>query len=297
MKRYHVGIDLGGTKIYTAVALKKGDIIAEVKLPTGAARSKMAIFADIVRSVDMACEKAGIAPKDIAAVGIGVPGPIDHATGTVRVCPNIPSWKKVPVRDLLGERFGCPVHVENDARVAGLAEALRGAGQGYSAVFYTTVSTGIGGAIILDGKIFHGAAGVAGEIGQTRLPDGLSAIGYGPQADTVFEHAVAGPALRRLFGITPEHIPALLKAGDQRAQAALDHLTRFIGLWLANVATLLNPDIIVIGGGLANLGPLFFTPVRRHIKQYAFSESAKVKVVKAALGDRSGIVGALELCR
>lgn len=286
MKRHIVGIDLGGTKIYTAVASKKGDILAEVKLPTGAARPKRAIFDDIVRSLELACEKAGIAPKELAAIGIGVPGPIDHATGTVRVCPNIPSWKKVPVRDLLGERFGCPVFVENDARVAGLAEALRGAGQGYPAVFYTTVSTGIGGAIILDGKIFHGAAGVAGEIGQTRLPDG-----------TIFEQAAAGPALKRLFGIAPEHIPALLKAGDRRAIAAQGHLTRLVGIWLANTATLLNPDIIVIGGGLANLGPCFFTPVRRYIKQYAFNESAKVKVVKAALGDRSGVVGALELCR
>ncbi|HSA32179.1 MAG TPA: ROK family protein [bacterium] len=285
MKRYHVGIDLGGTKIYTAVASKKGDILAEVKLPTGAARSKMAILADIIRSIEMACEKAGIAPKEVAAIGIGVPGPIDHTTGTVRVCPNIPSWKKVPVRDLLAERFGCPVHVENDARVAGLAEALRGAGIGLSRVFYTTVSTGIGGAIILDGKIYHGAAGVAGEIGQTRLPDG-----------TIFEQAAAGPAIKRLFGIDPEDIPALLPTGDKRARAAIDHLTRLIGLWLANVSTLLNPDVIVIGGGLANLGPCLFTPVRRHIRDHAFSESAKVKIVRAALGDRSGIIGALALC-
>ncbi|HOW50690.1 MAG TPA: ROK family protein [bacterium] len=286
MKGYVAGIDLGGTKIYTAIASKKGDIIAEVKLPTGALRPKMAIFADIVRSVETACAQAGIAPSELAAIGIGVPGPIDYTTGVVRLCPNIPSWKKVPVAALLCERFDCPVRIENDARTAGLAEARCGAGKGFSHVFYTTVSTGIGGAIIIDGRIYHGASGVAGEIGQTRLPDG-----------TVFEHSAAGPALKRLFGVAPEDIPALCEKRDRRAIAALDHLTRLIGIWIANVATLLNPEVIVIGGGLTNLGPCFFTPVKRYIKEYAFSESGKVKVLKAKLGGRSGVVGALELCR
>ncbi len=286
MKGYVAGIDLGGTKIYTAIASKGGDIIAEVKTPTEASASKKRVFENVCRSIELACAQAGIAPSKLAAIGIGVPGPIDYATGTVRLCPNIPSWKKVPVRNLLQDRFGCPVTVENDARTAGLAEARFGAGKGVSHVFYTTVSTGIGGAIIIDGRIYHGASGVAGEIGQTRLPDG-----------TVFEQAAAGPALKRLFGISPEDIPARLKAGDPSAQQALDHLTRLVGVWLANSATLLNPEIIVIGGGMANLGPCFFTPVKHYIKEYAFSESAKVKVVKAKLGGRSGVIGALALCR
>lgn len=286
MKGYVAGIDLGGTKIYTAVARSGSDILAEIKLPTEARASKERVFENVCRSVELACAQAGIAPSKLAAIGIGVPGPIDYATGTVRLCPNIPSWKKVPVRDLLQERFGCPVTVENDARTAGLAEARCGAGKGFSHVFYTTVSTGIGGAIIIDGRIYHGASGVAGEIGQTRLPDG-----------TLFEQAAAGPAIKRLFGIVPEDIPALCEKRDRRALAARDHLTRMVGMWLANVATILNPEIIVIGGGLANLGPCFFTPVKRYIKQYAFSESAKVRVVKAALGGRSGVIGALALCR
>lgn len=286
MKGYVAGIDLGGTKIYTAIARTGSDIVAEVKLPTDARASKERVFENVCCSVKLACAQAGIAPSKLAAIGIGVPGPIDYTTGTVRVCPNIPSWKKVPVHELLQERFGVPVTVENDARVAGLAEARYGAGKGFSHVFYTTVSTGIGGAIVIDGRIYHGATGGAGEIGQTRLPDG-----------TLFERSAAGPAIKRLFGIVPEDIPARLRSGDPAAQRALDHLTRLLGVWLANTATLFNPDVIVIGGGMANLGPCFFTPVKRYIKEYAFSESAKVKVLKAALGDRSGVIGALALCR
>ena len=158
---YRIGIDLGGTKIRTAVT-RGNDIVAEVRMSTAARSSKRTVFENICRLVELACGTAGIAPSEIAAIGIGVPGPIDYATGTVRLCPNIPSWRKVPIRDLLKKRFGCPVLVENDARAAALAEALLGAGKGYGTVFYTTVSTGIGGGIVIGGRIWHGAHGVAG---------------------------------------------------------------------------------------------------------------------------------------
>jgi len=283
---YRIGIDLGGTKIHTAIARAPDDIVAEVRIPTEAHAAKGHIFENICRSVVDVCGKAGLAPRSVTAIGIAVPGPVDYTNGVVRICPNIPSWKKVPIRDLLQDRCECPVFVENDARAAALAEAHLGAGKGYRRVFYATVSTGIGGGIVIDGTVWHGAHGVAGEIGQTRLPDG-----------SVFEHTAAGPAVKRLFGIAPEEIPPRLKVGDPTARQALNHLTRLVGIWLANVATLLDPDLIVIGGGLSNLGALFLIPLRQMIKRCAFSESARVKVVRAKLGTRSGVIGALLLGR
>ncbi len=287
-ERYRVGIDVGGTKIHTAVAAvgRNGipNIIAEARIPTEAGASRRRVFGNICRSVVMVCETAGIEPGHIWHIGIGVPGPVDYGTGTVRVCPNIPSWKRVPVRQWLEKRFECKVSVENDARTAGLAEAIVGAGKGFERVFYVTVSTGIGGAFIQRGDVYHGAHGVAGEIGQTRFPDG-----------TVFEQMAAGPAVERLFGIAPEQIPDLVRSNDARGKAALDHLTRTIGVWLANIATLLDPDIIVVGGGLSHLGALFLAPLRGQIRAHAFSESDKVKVVRAKLGKRSGVIGALLL--
>ncbi len=285
---YRVGIDVGGTKIHAAVASVEengtSDIIAEVRIPTDADESRRRVFENVAHSVILACREADIETKRIERVGIGVPGPVDYRTGMVRVCPNIPSWKKVPIRSWLEERFNVSVSVENDARTAGLAEALVGAGKGYERVFYVTVSTGIGGAFVHRGHVYHGAHGVAGEIGQTRFPDG-----------TVFERMAAGPAIKRLFGISPEEIPVLVQKKDRRAAAALDHLSRLIGLWLANVATLIDPDVIVIGGGLSNLGPLLLTPLKQRLRESAFSESKKVKVCAARLGNRSGVVGALLL--
>lgn len=287
MKKYTVGIDLGGTKIYTAVSNPDREILARNRIPTEARKGREAVINNIIHSVTEAVRKAGITVPDIGGIGIGVPGPVDCATGTVRICPNIPGWKKVPVRKILEDRFGTTVQVENDARVAALAEARMGAGKGFRHIFYITVSTGIGGAIIIDRNIYHGGDGMAGEVGHMKFSDGTS-----------FENTASGTAIERIFKIRPEELMARVDAEDPAAVRAFDHLVHYLGISLANIATLLNPQVIIIGGGLSNIGSKLIRPVEKKAKEHAFSVSRKtLKIRKAKLANDSGILGALELCR
>ena len=284
-KGFYAGIDLGGTKILTVVTDSEKNVLAKTKIPTEAPRGVGVVMDNIVRSLEISCKDTGIAPNELSGIGIGVPGPVDHEKGLVYDCPNLAGWKNIEVRKLLNERWDVPVKVENDARVAGLAETRLGAAKGYSHVFYITVSTGIGAAIITNGKIYHGADGAAGEFGQMKLLDG-----------SILEQRFAGPAIERLFGLPTPQLVELVKKNDPGAKKAIEYMTDGIGTFLANVTTLLNPQIIVVGGGVSQLGDLILDPIREKVSSLAFSISAKnVKIVQAALHTDSGAVGAVEL--
>lgn len=287
MRQYIIGVDLGGTKIYTAVANKKKKILSRVKIKTEAAYGKEHVLNNIFSSIEKASLKAGIQLSDLAGIGFGVPGPVDYSSGLVRICPNIPGWKNIPIKTILEEQYKTNVWVENDARVAGLAEAKHGAGKGLQHIFYMTVSTGIGGAIIINGKIYHGADGVAGEIGHIKFPDGET-----------LENIASGPAIQHLFQIPPEKLKDQVLRDYPDAKKALNHLTHYLGISMANIATLLNPQMIIIGGGLSNIGKMLIDPIRKKVREHAFSISGKnVVVKKAKLKNDSGILGALELCQ
>lgn len=283
-KNFFAGVDLGGTKILTVIADEKRSILSKVKIPTQAAEGAEVVFNNIFKSLEISCKEARIKIDELRGVGVGVPGPVNHKKGLVYNCPNLIGWKNIEVKKILEKRCGVPVVVENDARTAGLAEARSGAAKGFKEVFYVTIGTGIGGAIIIDGKIYRGAAGGAGEFGQMRLLDG-----------TIFEESYAGPAIERLFGIGATRLPELIAEGDCGAQRALAHLVDGISVVLADAATLLNPEIIVVGGGVSLLGDLFISPLREKIRSLAFSVSGDVKVVPAALGGDSGAIGGVEL--
>lgn len=285
MRKYIVGIDIGGTKIYMAAADVKRNILGRIKVPTGT--GKEVVINNIFDSLEQLLKRCGIAAHEIYRIGIGVPGPVDYDRGVVRICPNITGWENIPIKDILKEKYpGAEIFVENDARAAGLAEARLGTGKGFNHVFYTTVSTGIGGAVIIDGKIYHGADGAAGEIGHVRFID-----------STTLENNASGPALQRIFHIVPEELKEKLKQGNPTAQKALQHLVHYLGIGLGNIATLLNPDIIVIGGGLSNLGNILLNPLEKEVRKNAFSISGRnVRVRKARLKNDSGLLGALEIC-
>ena len=284
-KSFYAGIDLGGTKILTVIEDAERNVLAKIKIPTEAPRGVGVVMDNIVRSLEISCKDIGISPNGLSGIGIGVPGPVNHEKGLVYDCPNLAGWKNIEVRKLLNERWDVPVKVENDARVAGLAETRLGAAKGYRHVFYITVSTGIGTAIIIDGKIYHGADGAAGEFGQMKLLDG-----------SILEQRFAGPAIERLFGLPTPQLVELVKKNDPGAKKAVEYMTDGIGTFLANVTTLLNPQIIVVGGGVSQLGDLILDPIREKVSSLAFSISAKnVKIVQAALHTDSGAVGAVEL--
>lgn len=285
MNKYFAGIDLGGTKILTVIADENRNLLSKIKIPTESPEGVQHVINNMFRSVEKGCIEAGIDPNSLSGIGIGVPGPVDHKTGTVYDCPNVYGWKNIGVGKIFREKFNTEVVVENDARVAGLAEVRLGAAKGCRHVFYVTVSTGIGGAIITDGKIYHGADGAAGEFGQFILLDG-----------SILETVFAGPAIERLFGISTEKLAELIKQNDPGAQKALNHLIHGLSIYLSNITTLLNPEIIVVGGGVSSLGNIFIDPLQENVKKHAFSISAKnIKVVKAGLGTDSGAVGAIEL--
>ena len=283
--KFFAGIDLGGTKILTVVTDSEKKVLAKTKIPTEATRGVDAVLDNIFKSLDISCRECGFAPESLSGIGIGVPGPVNYEKGLVYDCPNLAGWKNIEVRKIISERLNVPVFVENDARVAGLAETRLGAAKGFRHVFYITVSTGIGSAIIIDGKIYHGADGAAGEFGQMKLLDG-----------SILEQKFAGPAIERLFGLPTTQLAGLIGKNDGGAKAAIDYLTHGIGTFLANVATLLNPQIIVVGGGVSQLGDLILDPIREKVAAEAFSIAAKnVKIVPAALHTDSGAIGAVEL--
>lgn len=285
MKKFFAGIDLGGTKILTVITDSDRSVLSKIRVPSESLKGVDHVIGNMFRSVTEGCEAAGIDSPGLGGIGIGVPGPVDHKTGMVYDCPNLMNWKNIEVGRIFREKFQTDIVVENDARVAGLAEVRFGAAKGYRHVFYVTVSTGIGGAIITDGRIYHGADGAAGEFGQFILLDG-----------SIMESVYAGPAVERLFGIKTEQIPSLIITGDPGAQKALDHLIHGLGIYLSNITTLLNPEIIVIGGGVSCLGSIFIDPLQEMVKKNAFSISSKnIKVVSAGLGTDSGAIGAVEL--
>lgn len=285
MGSFFVGIDLGGTKILTVIADGSKKILAKARLDTKQEEGVQSVIENMFRSVELCCEKAGVATDSISGIGIGVPGPVNFELGMVYDCPNLSGWKNIEVKQIFEKKFGVSVVVENDARVAGLAEVRLGAAKGFRHVFYVTVSTGIGGALIFDGRIYHGADGAAGEFGQMRLLDG-----------TIFEQRYAGPAIERMFGISTHQLPELIDKKDPGARMALEHLISGIGIYLSNIVTLLNPEIIVMGGGVSSLGDMFLKPLENEIRKQGFSISSQnVKIVRAGLGTESGAIGAVEL--
>jgi glucokinase len=285
MKRYYAGIDLGGTKIRTVITDEKKKVLSDIRKNTEPLSGVENVMKNIAKSVKEALDAAGVPHSCLIKAGIGVPGPVNHKSGVVYDCPNLKGWKNIAVKSMLENLISVPVTVENDARVAGLAEARIGAGKGYRHIFYVTVSTGIGGAIIINDKIYHGADGAAGEFGQFRLLDG-----------TIFEKSFSGKGIEENLGVPTSSIPLLVEKNDPGAKKALNNLIYGISIHLANITTLLNPEIIIIGGGVSNLGDIFIKPVQEKVRELAFSISAKnVKVVQAGLKDMSGVVGAVEL--
>jgi glucokinase len=305
-----IGIDLGGTKINTALVDASGRMIAHDYRETAAAEGPSAV---IGRMLDAARSMAAQATcMQVAAVGIGAPGPLDSKAGIVLTPPNLPGWDRVPLRQLIEDGLGIPALLENDANAAALGEHRFGAGRKAEHMIYVTVSTGIGGGLILDGRLYRGAGGMAGEIGHiTIMPSGplcgcgnrgcLEALASGRAiAQRARERVIrAMPTLLAdLAGKDPNRITAELVAkaaeqGDAEAQDILADAMNYLGIGVANLVNLFNPQLVVIGGGLMNIGEALFEPVRRAIYRHAFPGPAQaVEVVPAELGDNVGVLGA-----
>ena len=305
MKDNVVAVDLGGTLIRSALINEKGEILARAKRETLAQEGPEPVIGRTeacIRDVSKGAE-----PISIAA-----PGPLDPWKGIIHQAPNLPGWREVPLADILHRTFKVPVYLNNDANLAALAEHRFGAGQGVSDLIYLTISTGIGGGIISQGRLLVGAKGLAGEVGHMTLePEGppcgcggrghLESLASGPAiARRAVEEIEKGAetSITRLVEGEPSKVTAKVVAqaaqeGDPLANSIFKEAGFYIGLGIANLLHILNPELIIIGGGVSKAGDLLFDPIRATVEARAIlSIKEGVKIVPSALGDDVGLLGA-----
>ena len=310
-QEYVVGIDLGGTKILTAVADLQGNILAKVKRPTEATRGTEVIFSNIKTTIHKVLEQADVKLKQIRGIALGSPGPLDVEKKLIIDTPNL-DLENVDVEAELGE-FNLPVFLENDANAAAIGEKWFGAGQGSADVVYITISTGIGAGVIINKQIVHGARSGAGEIGHTTL-DPESSIQCGCGNYGCFEVLASGTALSRkgkeavssgqetiisdLVDNSDEIDGAVVaqaaRKGDQIALEIIDEVANYLGIGLANVINNFNPEKIIIGGGVTASWDLFAEKVEETTKLRALDFLVEeTEIVTSDLGSEIGVKGAV----
>ncbi len=313
--QYLIGVDIGGTNIKLALCDKKGHLKGKRTFSTTSFKGKKALIDGIVRQIEELVSGAGLKKRDIIGVGIGAPGAVDIRTGTVHYLVNIPDWREVHLGSILKKRLGIPVFVDNDVNVMALGEVYFGAGKGAVNMLCITLGTGVGGGLILDGKLYRGSSYAAGEFGHVPInmdgpkckcgswacveayagnsyivKDVIRRIRAGQK--TLITKLVAGD----LHKITPEIISEADRKGDKFAKKVWIDVGEKIGVGLAGVVNLLNVEKIVIGGGVAEAGKILFDSIKKTIVERAMKLPAKtVKVVKAKLGYDAGLIGAATL--
>jgi glucokinase len=304
MKRYIAGVDVGGTHTKVAILDLRGRIVAKDSFLTRRYK-KEALIAAVSEVLDGLISKNRISKKDIAGLGIGVPGLVDFKKGLVFYFVNIPGWKNVALKRKLEKATGLKVFVDNDVKVMALAEMTYGAGRGYDDAICLTLGTGVGGAVIIGGRLYRGASLVAGEIGHIQINE------KGPLCNCGNSGCLEAYVGREYFlkdvrkamktpkkDITPESLEQAAARGDSFAKKKWEEMGRHIGNALVGVVNLLNPQVIIIGGGMAEAGRFIFGPVRRTIEKRAMKVQKKaVKIVKAKLGNDAGVIGAAELVK
>ena len=307
---YRIGIDLGGPNIAVGVVDEHHRIVAEASLPAGAHRPAEQVVADMCRAVELALDKAGLTPADCASIGVGTPGTCDPERGVVVRAYNL-NWFNVPVCAMLTAHFGLPARLSNDANCAALAETVAGAAVGCRNMVLITLGTGVGGGIIVDGKLVSGMGGAGGEPGHSLLVlDGepctcgrrgcwevyASATALIRQGR---EAAAAHPAslLNRYPELTGRDVFDAADAGDAAAQAVLERYYVYVAAGITDLVNILSPEMVLIGGGISRQGERLLRPIRRYVAANCFGgESRPQPLIQAAqLGNEAGIIGAAAL--
>ena len=312
-----IGVDMGGTKILSAVIGPEGNILGTAKVPTKADRGPSVVIDRIADSIRKAIDKSGVAPTSIEAIGIGAPGPLDPATGVVIFAPNL-RWKDVRLKDELEARVGFPTFVDNDVNVGTLGEHVFGAGQGFQNVVGIFVGTGIGGGIILQGELFHGASKTAGEIGHIIVKAGGPRCGCGTRGclealasrtamTKQFRKAIKKGQKSVLSELTGGDLTAIrsgvlakaIRLNDKLTLKVIKKTTKYLGVGIGSIVNFLNPEMIVLGGGVVEaLDDTFLDDIRAAAEKYALPNTLSgVQIVPAKLGDNAGILGAAALAR
>jgi glucokinase len=306
---YIIGIDIGGTKTSVSLGNAQGKVFIRTVFPTGKAQ---ATFAETKRLIRTYLAKYDQGLNKTKGIGISCPGPLDLKKGVLLRAPNMPTWHNVAIKRIFSKAFALPVAVDNDANCAALAEKTFGAGSKVKNLFYYTVSTGIGGGLIINGRIHHGASSDAGEIGHSViLPNGpkcncgkrgcLEALASGTAIARIAREKVTNGSLILKLAGRKKDINAIVVAQAARRQDRLAltiyrQAAFYLGLSIANVIQIVNPEMIVIGGGVSKAGEMFFGPLIKTVRRFSWPRPyRRCKIVPAKLKDTVGDLGAISL--
>ena len=315
MNSHVIGIDIGGTKLATVVADKDGNILQKVRKLTESEKGPRHAVELILSMVGEVLDLAGLRREDISGIGVSCGGPLDTKTGIIYSPPNLPGWDALPLKEMIESEFHIPTVIENDANASALAEARFGGGRGYDYVLYMTMSTGIGGGIIANGEIYHGANDSAGEVGhQILLPDGplcgcgqygcLEALCSGPAIARRAQEAIVDQphtgvlalANGEVDSVRSEHVLQAARDGDALAIDLVEETAYYMGWGIANLVNILNPQIVLLGTIAVAAGDLLMDPIRRTVTEMAMQRPLEtVKIMPAELGDSIGDLAAISL--
>jgi len=304
-----LALDIGGTKLTAGVVAPAGRALAVEVKATDPGATPLQVLDALSAMSEKALSGANLRLPDLAAVGVSFGGPVDYPSGRTVTCHHLPGWEDIPLRDLAAERSGLPAVVDNDANAAAFGEWAYGAARGRVCVLYLTVSTGIGGGLVLNGQVHRGANSMAGEIGHTVVVPGgprctcgrrgcLEAVAAGPAIASAAQAAVATGETTSLSrvpceSITARDVAAAANGGDTLAAQVMAQAGDYLGVAIAAAVNLLNPDMVVIGGGVSQAGECLFAPVRAAVMRLAVPDSAEgLHIVAGALREQGALLGA-----
>jgi len=310
-----LGVDVGGTKVAVGIVDPQGKILAQGRKAMVAQGTAEAAFDAVTAAIDSILSPT----KDrVSSIGICAPGPLDPKSGVVLNPPNLPCWRNFPLAEKISARYGVSVKVDNDANAAALAETRWGAARGYRYVFYATIGTGIGAGIVFDGTIYHGNTGSAGEGGHVSIDYRGPVCGCGKRgcieilaagtaigvraraklaADPARPSAMLDLADGKIASVTSELVGRAYAAGDQLAGEVLRETAELLTVWLGNIVDLLDPDVLVMGGGVAAMLQPFFADIKNSLPQWCVNPfAAEIPLLLAHYGADAGVAGGAALC-
>ena len=312
MKEYAFGIDLGGTTAKIGLFKTTGELLEKWEVPTDTSNAGEHILKNLAAAVQGKMQEKGLAAEQVEGVGVGVPGPVLDSRIVPIICANLGGWGKHNVAEELGDMLGgIKVLVGNDANVAALGEIWMGAAKGCRSAVMVTLGTGVGGGVIVNGKVIDGTHGAGGEIGHITVDrHETAACGCGKHGCLEQYSSATGVVrcMKKLLDENPD-TPCTLRGtefaakdvfdaarnGDALAAREVDEMTDTLGMALATIAATVDPEMFMVGGGVARAGDVLFNPLREHFKTYAFSSCRETPIVAATLGNDAGIYGAVRL--
>lgn len=309
MKKYGFGVDIGGTTIKMGFFETDGKLLDKWEIKTNTENGGKEILSDVAKAIDNKLAQEGISKSEVEGIGVGVPGPV-RADGVVNRCVNL-GWGIVDVANELSALTGLNVKAGNDANVAALGEMWQGGAKGCKDVVMVTLGTGVGGGIIVDGKIVAGFNGAGGEIGHITvnkdeieacncgkygcLEQYTSATGIVRMAKRKLSKTSDETMLRKFEELTAKDIFDAAKEGDETALDLVDELGEILGSALSNIACVVNPEVIVIGGGVSKAGAILIDTIQKHYEETAFHAAKDTRFEIASLGNDAGIYGSMAM--